>query len=187
MNRLNNLIWSLHTTINSFIVRTFISPFKKSLCFRAGKRVLICKKCKANWNNVSIGNDVSINEGALFLCSRAKVIIGDKVMFGPNVTIITGDHRTDLVGRFMSDVTDNEKKPENDQDVIFEGDNWIGANVTILKGVKIGFGAIIGAGSLVNKDVPPFSVFCGYPARLIKYRFDNDTIKIHLEKLKKEN
>ena len=64
-----------------------------------------------------------------------------------------------------------EKLPENDQDVVFEGDNWIGANVTILKGVTIGEGAVIAAGSVVNKVVPSYSVVGGVPARVIRMRF----------------
>ena len=82
-------------------------------------------------------------------------------MFGPNVTIITGDHRIDIPGRPMISLTDKDKLPENDQDVILEGDNWIGANATILKGVKIGLGAVVAAGSLVNHDIPPFSIWGG--------------------------
>lgn len=62
-------------------------------------------------------------------------------------------------------------------------DVWIGCNSTILRGVTIGDGAVIGANSLVNKDVPPFAIVAGCPARIIKYRFDQETINriIHME------
>lgn len=56
-------------------------------------------------------------------------------------------------------------------------DVWIGCNVTILRGCKIGDGAIIGANSLVNKDVPSYAIVVGSPARIVKYRFDNKTIE----------
>ena len=105
-------------------------------------------------------------------------------MFGPNVTVITGDHRTDLIGRYMTSVRNEEKLPENDQTVVFEGDNWIGANVTILKGVRIGKGAIVASGAVVNKDVPPYSIVGGVPARVIKYRFSEEQIKEHQQKVK---
>lgn len=65
-------------------------------------------------------------------------------MTGPNVSIITGNHRIDLIGRYMNTVSNDEKLPENDQDVIIEGDNWIGAGAIILNGVKIGIGAVVG-------------------------------------------
>lgn len=55
-------------------------------------------------------------------------------------------------------------------------DVWIGARVTILRGVKVGDGAIIAAGAVVNKDVPPYAIVGGLPARVLRYRFDEDTI-----------
>lgn len=56
-------------------------------------------------------------------------------------------------------------------------DVWIGCNSTILRGVTIGDGAVIGANSLVNKDVPPYAIVAGTPAKVIKYRFDEDVIE----------
>ena len=93
---------------------------------------------------------MSIGADTVFLTTRAKIKIKDHVIFGPNVTIVTGDHRIDLVDRFIDTITDRDKLPENDQDVILEGDNWIGANVTILKGVPIGKGAVVAAGAVVT-------------------------------------
>lgn len=60
-------------------------------------------------------------------------------------------------------------------------DVWIGCNSTILRGVKIGHGAVIGANSLVNKDVPPYAIVVGSPAKIIKYRFSPDVIEAMLE------
>ncbi|NQX98571.1 MAG: CatB-related O-acetyltransferase [Flavobacteriales bacterium] len=70
-----------------------------------------------------------------------------------------------------------EKKCEIGNDV------WIGCNSTILRGVTIGDGAVIGANSLVNKDVPPYSIVVGSPAKIIKYRFEEDIIN-HLIDIK---
>ena len=122
-----------------------------------------------NLENVICGNNVSLGGDNLFLSSNAKVRIGDNVMFGPRVTVITGDHRIDVTGMPMIQVT--EKLPENDQDVVFEGDNWIGANVTILKGVTVGEGAVIAAGAVVTRNVEKYSVWGGIPARKLRDRF----------------
>lgn len=100
-------------------------------------------------------------------------------MFGPNVTIRGGNHRTDLVGRYMITVKDVEKLPENDKDVIIEDDVWVGCNVTILKGVIISKGTIVAAGSVVTKSFPPYSIIGGNPAKLIKMRFSEEEIKEH--------
>lgn len=71
------------------------------------------------------------------------------------------------------------KLPENDQDVIFEGDNWIGMNVTVLKGVTIGRGCIVAAGAVVNKSTPPYSIVGGVPAKVLKMRFTPEQITEH--------
>ena len=122
---------------------------------------------------------MSIGKNNLFLCSRAKIIIGDHVMFGPNVTVITGRHRSDMVGRYMITVADEEKRPEDDQEVVFVGDNWIGANATILKGVTIGRGAVVAAGAVVTKSVPPYTICGGVPAKTIKNRFTEQELEKH--------
>ena len=101
------------------------------------------------------------------------------------VTVITGGHRTDIVGRYMITVKDNEKRPEDDRDIIFEGDNWIGANSTILRGVTVGEGSIIAAGAVVTKDVPPYSIVGGVPAKVIKMRFTEEQIVEHKKLLGK--
>ena len=81
-------------------------------------------------------------------------------MRAPGV-VIRGAHRYDLVGKTMIEVTEDERLPENDQDVIIEDDVWIGQNAIILKGVRVGEGSIIGAGSLVTKDVPLYTIHVG--------------------------
>lgn len=133
-----------------------------------------------SYSTISVGDDVYIGPRACFMASNTSLIIGNKVMFGPGVTIMGGDHNTSVVGKFMRDV--HEKRPENDQPVTIEDDVWVCCNVTILKGVTIGRGSVIAAGALVTKDVPPYSIACGVPAKVIKRRWPVQTIIEH-EKL----
>ena len=137
--------------------------------------------------NIYIGNHVYIGYGADMIATRSKIIIGDHVVFGPKVCIRGGDHRTNYIGKYIDMVDDSLKLPENDQDVFFEGDNWIGMNSIILKGVTIGRGAIIAAGSVVTRAVPAYSIVGGVPAKILKYRFTEEDIKIHEERLKEQN
>lgn len=164
-----------------------IFAFKKH-----GKKFLFYPYDCFSYENIEIGDYVSIGAGATLLASESKIVIGNKVLFGPNVTIIGGNHNTSIVGRFMYDV--HEKRLEDDQDVIIEDDIWVGSNVVILKGVHLQRGCIIAAGSVVTKDAPPYSIIAGVPAKVVKYRWNVDTIIEHekalyspMERLSREN
>ena len=137
-------------------------------------------------SHIHVGNDVYIGPHASFIASIAHIYIKDKVMFGPHVTIRGGDHRIDFVGKHIIDVREDEKLPNNDADVIIEEGAWICANCTILKGVTIGRGAVVAACSVVTKDVPPYAVVGGVPAKILKYRFEPEQIVEHEEKLQKK-
>lgn len=121
-------------------------------------------------HNLSVGDETSIPKGSVFYCTKAPLTIGKKVIFGPRPTIITGDHRIDLVDRYIIDIKDDEKLPENDQPVTIEDGCWIGANVTILKGVTIGHDSVVAAGAVVTKSCPPYSIIGGVPAKVIRSR-----------------
>lgn len=165
--------------------RIFCEPLIKSAFAKCGNNVRVPKGCEfSGIENISIGNNVALGSGLKILTTRAKVSIGNDVMFGPNVTVITGDHRIDILGRPMISLTDQDKLPENDQDVVLEGDNWIGSGVIILKGVTIGRGAIVAAGAVVTKSIPQYAIAAGVPARIIKMRFADEQIIEHEEKLR---
>lgn len=140
------------------------------------------------YTHISIGDYVQIGPGASMIASIAYIHIGNKVRFGPNVTIRGGDHRFDIPGKFMYDYKESDKLPENDADVFIEDDTWIGTNVTILKGVTIGRGSIVAAGAVVTKSVPPYSIAAGVPAKIIGKRFKQPgQIEIHEKTLFADN
>jgi acetyltransferase-like isoleucine patch superfamily enzyme len=127
--------------------------------------------------NLSIGNDVSIPRFAHIFCTEAPLSIGNKVVFGPAPTIVTGNHRIDEVGKFIVD--SHEKLPTNDKEVIIDDDVWIGANVTILMGAVIGRGSVVAAGAVVNKLFPAYAILGGIPSKVLKFRFTIDEILEH--------
>ena len=116
----------------------------------------------------------------------AKLIVGNFCSIAANVNIyLGGNHRTDWVttypfGHIHQDIFNNfngNGHPSTKGDVIIGNDVWIGANVTIMSGVTIGDGVVIANNSHVVKNVEPYSLVGGNPAKLIKYRFSQEQIE----------
>lgn len=133
------------------------------------------------YHNIKVGDDVFIGQNAFMSATMSTITIGDKVMLGPNVTMITGDHNSSMVGEYMKDVS--AKLDKNDQPILIKNDVWVGAGVIILKGVTVGEGSIIAAGSLVREDIMPNSIVAGVPAKKIKDRFTTEELKQHYKML----
>jgi maltose O-acetyltransferase len=113
--------------------------------------------------NIEIGDHSCIGPNAQ-LEPGGGLVIGEYVIMGPEVVILTGSHRYDDVTRPIQ-LQGSRLDP-----VIIEDDVWIGARVIILPNVRIGRSSIIGAGAVVTKDVPPFSVVAGNPAKVRRMR-----------------
>lgn len=143
--------------------------------------------------NIFIGKGVKLGQYITMYATRAKIIIGDRTFTGPNVTIMTGDHPYDIKGKYMADNRKYEIKAAGgdigkyDKDVVIDEDVWLGCNVTILKGVHIGRGAIIAAGSVVTHSISAYCIACGNPAKAIKARWSVDAIIEHESQLYDES
>ena len=132
---------------------------------------LILRECGKNVNiekgahfsqEVSIGDNSGIGVNAQI---APYVTIGSDVMMGPECLIYTSNHGMKRQGIPMW-----KQKSSKTEPVVIGDDVWIGARVIILPGVHIGDGSVIGAGSVVTKDVEPYSIVAGNPARVIKWR-----------------
>ena len=128
---------------------------------------------------VQVGNH---SYGGVFCLNHndtAVLNIGNYVSIGPDVTFITAsDHGTGTVSTFpfKTKFVTGETEALSKGDITVADDVWIGYGATILSGVTIGQGAVIAAGAIITKDVPPYSLVAGVPAKVIRYRFDNDVI-----------
>ena len=125
--------------------------------------------CKfENVRDMQLGNYIFINHNTVFSTPHGMKI-GNYVMIGPYTLFASVKHGFE-----------DYKKPMifqqvSEAPITIENDVWIGAKVTVIGGVTIGNGAIVAAGSVVTKDVKPYSIVGGVPAKLIKYRFDAKT------------
>jgi len=124
----------------------------------------------------TIGRDVYIGPFAYLSADAVDVEIGDDTVIGPGFYLLAGDHRFEQAGLSLRQAHRGVNEP------IRIGRNvWIGARVSVLKGVTIGDGAIIAAGAVVTRDVEPLTIVAGVPARFLRWRFEGEERRRHLE------
>ncbi|MEI7723708.1 MAG: acyltransferase [Bacteroidota bacterium] len=180
-NKLLKPLSSFHALLKKVFDR-FLMYLYRSQFAKCGENVFFFPtRSDFFYKNISLGNNVYIGPGANFIASLSSIEIADKVFFGPNVTIIGGNHSSHIIGKFMWDYKISDKLSSDDQSIVIETDVWVGTGAIILKGVKIGRGAIIAAGSTVTKDVPPYAIVGGVPAKVLKFRWNVTDILIHEE------
>ena len=141
---------------------------------RHGKNIH-CQYSTYFWSphkDIILGNNVAIGERCTFI---SDTLIGNKVAIAGSVAFLNSDdHNYNIVGKTIWDSGRGDKYK-----IIVEDDVWIGHGSIILSPVRIGRGAIIAAGSVVTKDVSPYNMVGGSPAKLIKLRFNKEEIIEH--------
>lgn len=160
------------------------------------KRQLRLARAKKNWRSNNAHNQTRVNSifdqslvrvgnftyGTINIVSTnvgSKVTIGHFCSISDNVKfIINNDHPTDHISTYPFKTRILHDKPEavSKGDIVVQDDVWIGLNATIMSGVEIGQGAIVAAGAVVTRNVPPYAIVGGVPAKVIKYRFEQDVV-----------
>lgn len=165
----------LYNFIGKHLPRSSAKYALGAKAFRYWCAKLMFKKCGRNVNlesNACVTRAVEIgNNSGIGIASRiyGHVCIGDNVLMGPEVIILTSGHKYE-----NADILIREQGRLPEKPVHIGNDVWIGARAIILPGVHIEDGAVIGAGAVVTKDVPPYTVVGGVPARIIKQRIQED-------------
>lgn len=130
--------------------------------------------------NVIVGRHTLYN-GKINLSGVGKIIFGNYCAIGPNLTIISSNHNYNLpasqVSLYQRLFKTGYPGSVVKGPVVIGNDVWFGENVIVLCNVKIGDGACLGAGSIVTRDIPPYAIAAGVPARILKFRFEPKTIE----------
>ena len=186
MNVLRKIVGKLAFRLKGAAETYEIDQYRRQLA-SCGDNVKIGRNCKIIPEHVHIGNDVTIGEGSYLTATLSDIYIGDHVITGPGVILLGGNHRIDALGYYISELREEDKLPENDQDIVIQKDVWIGQGAIILKGVTIGEGSVIGAGAVVTKSVPAYTIHVGSHDTFEKPRFTDEQINIHRAKLTNRN
>lgn len=134
---------------------------------KRGKKSSISSSARFYYGkNINIGERTNINmQCMLWAGKNSKIIIGNDCLTGPGVKIITSKYNVKGLEKIRN-------YNQYEKDIIIGDDVWLGANSIILPGVKIGRGAIIGAGAVVTKDIASFDIVTGIPAKKVNSRLN---------------
>lgn len=162
----------------------FFSFFYKILIYIGNKKQIylfkVSKKFITSWGEKTYGYPVIT---CYDMVSRLSV--GKYSSIASNVSILLGaNHKRGLITTFPHSHINSALSPEETNekgDVVIGNDVWIGYGVTIIGPVTIGDGAIVGAGAVVVNDIDPYAVAVGVPAKVVKYRFSQEEIKLLLD------
>ena len=169
----NKFIRQLYSTVGNFCRRLVIKNFYKKISFGSNFFFQLSSSISSRVEFIKCGNYVEIGPNNNFM---SNVIFGDKIVTAPDVQFLNRDeHVYNEIGRvYVSDSNYGEMST-----IVIGNDVWIGSSAIILGPCHIGRGSIIAAGSVVTKNVLPYTIVGGNPAKLIKQRFNEEEIQKH--------
>lgn len=162
--------------------KSYFGISKRKFGYCADNVILTPPLYLGNMKNIYLYENTCLASNSFISATNAKFIVKSNCSIAERLTVHTGNHAS-LIGRFCSSITESDKPAGFDKDVTVESDVWIGCNVTLLSGVHIGRGSIVAAGAVVSRDVLPYSIVGGVPAKFIKFKWNIAEILDHESKL----
>lgn len=170
-----NIFLRFKTAIGTF--KSLYYNVRKNDMASCGKNVILENPMKVTKPcNIYLGNNVAIRGFFTFISHTGRLYVKDNVDISQHLTVVTGNHTIHPPLDMWQIECNHTAYGDKELDIIIEEDVWIGINVTILPGVTIGRGSIIGACSLVNKSIPPYSIAVGNPCKVVKRKFSKNEI-----------
>jgi acetyltransferase-like isoleucine patch superfamily enzyme len=177
---MKKLFFSLAGWIVNFIIRIVNKIQRQVLLLKflqVGKNfIFLPLGSRFSSGKITIGDNVFIGEFAWF---AGKISIGNNVMFGQHASILAGNHIFAIQGKSPRFIQPSSPE-QNDAPVIIEDEVWVGANVTILGNLTVGMGSVVGAGSVVLKDICPYTISAGNPCKPLRIIFNDQHLLAHL-------
>ncbi len=153
-------------------------PSRSSLGYCAANTQIFYPLIIDTPKNLYIYENSKIKDGVRIINSpKEKVIVKKNTTISYNTTIVTNNHYS-TVG-IPQPLLDSSHVNDKSTDIIIEEDCWVGTSAILLAGTHLGRGCIVGAGSIVNKDVPPYALVVGSPAKIVGVKFSIDRILEH--------
>lgn len=175
----NNSMYRSYVRVRDMVKglwRLWISNCDSNNFAKASSITQLAGNIDLNPKNVFLDDHTRIQTGTRIISSHGKVVIKKFTAIGAGCTIIPGAHIPTVgLPQFLSITHINDK----DGCIVINEDVWVAANVTLLSHCNIGRGAIVAAGAVVSKDVPPYAVVAGIPSKVIGVRFTIEQILQH--------
>ena len=178
---MSNLIRKIKKKIKHLIKKKVAYGFKSSSAYLSSNAIVF------NPQKLFLYDNASIKEESVILNARANFIMKKNSHAAMGLRVFPGNHMR-IPGRWYIDVKDSDKdmldtRKEFDQDIVVEEDVWIGAYVTLLNGSHVGRGCVVGSGTVVRGNLPPYSIVIGNPAKVVGFVFTPEEISLHEEML----
>ena len=155
----------------------YIGVYNDNAYGKKGKHSIVASNSTLNQKNVFIDDFCVIQSHTNFISNKGKLIVKKYSVISSGCIIVPGSHQLTVGVPFYLSTTNHINDDEGD--IIIDEDCWVGAGCILLPKCHIGRGAVVGAGSIVKKEIPPYAVVVGTPARIIATKFSINQILKH--------